>query len=508
MKTSIELLADLLAKLALELNFVEPGKDAGLLPINSFVAEIEDALRGQPAPTEISQAVRLARQWIDKLFDTTATFDAPTIARLGEWQAWMSSAVKNWGHQQPCPALPPAWSSASAGTMTEQESPGAASSPPSAPAPSAAEPFFDTEPVLTLALEADQELLREFINESQEHLQNIENGVLVLEENPGDADTLNSIFRAFHTFKGGSGFLNLTPIKNLAHELESLLDAARQQKLVINSAIIDVILQGGDTLKTFTAEIDAQLKGTNPGQPIVVATLQLIARVKAALANPGATVPSLSAAPTSSAPALSQVTDMVENAPAASAACRPAEAVKTAPAPTGNNTGLKPGANEKAEAALAPASDGAPASPPPAADKPRTNPAPAATGAAGFVKVDTAKLDSLIDLVGELVISESMVVQDPELLRSPSRNLARNLSQLRRITSELQRTAMSLRMVPIRSTFQKMTRLLRDLAAKQGKQIQLVLSGEDTELDRNIVEEISDPLVHMIRNAADHGVDG
>ena len=79
---------------------------------------------------------------------------------------------------------------------------------------------------------------------------------------------------------------------------------------------------------------------------------------------------------------------------------------------------------------------------------------------AGYVKVDTVKLDSLIDLVGELVISESMVVQDPELLRSPSRNLARNLSQLRRITSELQRTAMSLRMVPIRATFQKMTRLV------------------------------------------------
>ena len=131
----------------------------------------------------------------------------------------------------------------------------------------------------------------------------------------------------------------------------------------------------------------------------------------------------------------------------------------------------------------------------------------AANAAAGFVKVDTQKLDALIDLVGELVISESMVVQDPELRALPSRNLARNLAQLRRITSELQRTAMSLRMVPIRSTFQKMNRLVRDLAAKQGKQVQLVFSGEDTELDRNIVEEIADPLIHMIRNAADHGVE-
>ena len=121
--------------------------------------------------------------------------------------------------------------------------------------------------------------------------------------------------------------------------------------------------------------------------------------------------------------------------------------------------------------------------------------------------MDTGKLDSLIDLVGELVISESMVVQDPDLLMLPSRHLARNLAQLRRITSELQRTAMSLRMVPIRATFQKMTRLVRDLAAAQHKQVQLVFNGEDTELDRNIVEELGDPLVHMIRNSADHGIE-
>ena len=463
-KAPAELLAASLAKLALELNFVEPGKDAGLLPINSFVSEIEGVLRGQAAPAEIAQAARHARQWIDKLFDTTAAFDAPTIARLGEWQAWMSSAVQRWQHEQPCPALLPAWSDPGAGPTARQSPAGAEGDPPSASSPAVAEPAsettrHETDPALTLNLDADQELLREFINESQEHLQNIENGVLVLEDNPADADTLNSIFRAFHTFKGGSGFLNLTPIKNLAHELESLLDAARQHKLAINSGIIDVILQGGDTLKAFVAQICTQLNGTNGGQPIVVPTLQLIARVKAVLANPEK-------------------------------------------------------GSQESEASRQPLAEPQAGSPAPAAPVPTAGKAPPANthttaiaGAGGSVKVDTAKLDSLIDLVGELVISESMVVQDPELLRSPSRNLARNLSQLRRITSELQRTAMSLRMVPIRATFQKMTRLVRDLAAKQGKQVQLVLSGEDTELDRNIVEEISDPLVHMMRNAADHGVE-
>jgi two-component system chemotaxis sensor kinase CheA len=130
-----------------------------------------------------------------------------------------------------------------------------------------------------------------------------------------------------------------------------------------------------------------------------------------------------------------------------------------------------------------------------------------AESASGFVKLDTRKLDSLVDLVGELVIAQSMVVQDPDVQQLASRHLARCLRQLGRITTELQRTAMSLRMVPISRTFQKMTRLVRDLAAQQQKQVQLVVEGEETELDRNIVEELSDPLVHMIRNSVDHGIE-
>src|SRR5208283_4317409 len=132
------------------------------------------------------------------------------------------------------------------------------------------------EPLLTLNLEQDGELLNEFINESQEHLENIEQGVLVLEQNPADADTLNSIFRAFHTFKGGSGFLNLTAIQTLAHELESLLDLARQQKLAMTPPVIDLILEGGDTLRQFSNEIAAQLAGKKPPAAIVVPTLRLL----------------------------------------------------------------------------------------------------------------------------------------------------------------------------------------------------------------------------------------
>ena len=471
--------ADVINAFALELAFAEPGKDIGLLPINSFLLQLEDIVPQVSPPPELTNAVKLARVCVDKVFDTSAKFDDASLEWLSAWSTWMNTALERFEKNLALPPMPSSWSNPDAvGTtpMTDVKSAAPAALKSAAPA-TAATPapaavlVEDTVSPLTLNLDSDRELLSEFINESQEHLANIEQGVLVLEDDPTNADTLNTIFRAFHTFKGGSGFLNLLPIQALAHELESLLDAARQHKLTINTGIINIILEGGDTLKQFTTQILAQLNGNNTGQPILVPTGSLIARVKAILADPSAPV---AAAPT---------------------------AVETASVVVAD-TGLKPGANETDDkhASVAIAATQTPTPNPPTPD--------AKPAAAGFVKVDTGKLDALIDLVGELVISESMVVQDPELLKSPSRHLARNLGQLRRITSELQRTAMSLRMVPIKATFQKMNRLVRDLAAKQNKQVQLVLSGEDTELDRNIVEEISDPLVNMIRNAADHGVEG
>lgn len=140
----------------------------------------------------------------------------------------------------------------------------------------------------------------------------------------------------------------------------------------------------------------------------------------------------------------------------------------------------------------------------PAAADPGAAPAETGTGA---VKVDTGKLDNLVDMVGELVIIQSLIDQDPALQRAADGRLTGNLAQLRRVTADLQRSAMSMRMVPIRPTFQKMARLVRDLSRRSGKQVELVLSGEDTELDRKVVEEINDPLMHMVRNSIDHGLE-
>lgn len=123
------------------------------------------------------------------------------------------------------------------------------------------------------------------------------------------------------------------------------------------------------------------------------------------------------------------------------------------------------------------------------------------------MKVQTTKLDYLVDMMGEMVITQSLIRHDPDLAAEGKPRLARNLSQLARITDEVQRTAMSMRMVPVGQLFHKMSRLVRDLSQKNGKAVELVLEGEDTELDRNIVEELADPLMHMVRNALDHGIE-
>ena len=438
-------LKGIIEKLATELVFAEAGKDAGLLPVNSLLKEIEELFTADVVvPEPIAKAVRSARQWLDEIFDTTGLFSVPAIQRFRLWAEWLQNAVCALEQKASLPAIPSDW---------ERVGPNLAPTRPNDPASAPGTPASaQAELTLTLNAESDAELLREFINESAEHLQNIEQGVLVLEENPGDADTLNTIFRAFHTFKGCSGFLNLAAIQALAHELESLLDQIRQHRLSITPAVITLILEGGDTLTQFVSEIDAQLSGSKPAGPILVPTRQLLARIGAVLH--GETSPRMAS---------------------------PGPALAVAPLPAESPT---------SEPALAAANNSA------------RNPTSGSS-----VKVDTVKLDSLVDLVGELVIGQSLVVQNRALGAVQDQQLTRDLAQLGRITKELQRTAMSLRMVPIRATFQKMNRLVRDTSARLGKQVELIMEGEETELDRTIIEEISDPLIHMVRNAIDHGIE-
>jgi two-component system, chemotaxis family, sensor kinase CheA len=346
-----------------------------------------------------------------------------------------------------------------------------------------------TEAGFTINLESqdDLELLNEFCNEGKDLLSQVEQGVLILEEDPAHRETLNQVFRAFHTFKGGAGFLGLEPIKDLAHNLESLLDAARQNSLVIDKSVINLILAGGDTLRKFVDGIEQTIRSDNKTAPIIVPTRELIERVRSTLdGNPGeVTIEKPSGTSVLAIEPPSEPASEPINQPAS----EPADEAKI----------IAPIAKIKKPIPTLPKEIEEP--------QPKPSPKPKATNLSNFVKIDTQKLDALIDLVGELVIAKSMVVEHPVVAGQQSEELSRELRQLSRIATDLQRNAMSLRMVPIRTTFQKMNRLVRDLANSQNKQICLVTKGEDTELDRNIVEALAEPMIHMLRNSIDHGIE-
>jgi two-component system chemotaxis sensor kinase CheA len=294
--------------------------------------------------------------------------------------------------------------------------------------------------------------------------------------------------------------MKLVVLQQLTHELESLLDAARRGTFQLGRESIDVILAGEDILKRYVEEMSGQLSAGSRSTRVAFPIPRIIAEVHALLAQKTGAVAAPSPPPRPQPAAAPSPPPVAAPAPAAVAPA-PAPAQPRQAAPLNEVATPAPAAPHPQPEAGAVIRDAAkPAEAQQVDHKPRA-------AAAGIVRVDTLKLDGLIDLVGELVIAQSMVVQSPEVRDVASVHLSRCLGQLRGITSDLQRTAMSLRMVPIRNTFQKMARLVRDLGVQQGKDIQLILEGEDTELDRNIVEELGDPLVHMIRNSADHGIE-
>jgi two-component system chemotaxis sensor kinase CheA len=482
----------LLQQIGLELAFVDVDEENGIAGVREQVLALAAALdAAADVPEPVRQAVAAARCWLDERSAADARFTKETIAAFNAWHPWLGTALTAWAHGQPCAAVPAGWAAAAASSAAPP-----AAAPAKAAAVGQANDQFQDQQVEISMTAADAELMQLFCAEAQDLLQDIEQGVLVLETNPSDATTINTLFRAFHTFKGNVGVMNLVVLQQLTHELESLLDAARRGTFQLGRESFDVILAGEDVLKRYVEELSKLIGSHDQKTTIPLPIPRLIAQVRGLLAQ-GRT-----AAPAAPAVRPSPTPERAAPAPAAATTPQPAVAVQQAAA-----------AAVPLPAAPVPAPQ-IPAAPIPAsADSDSDAPAPkaqqrsAASTSAGIVRVDTLKLDSLIDLVGELVIAQSMVVQNTEATTVNDGHLSRSLGQLRGITSDLQRTAMSLRMVPIRSTFQKMARLVRDLALQQGKDIQLVLQGEDTELDRTLVEELGDPLIHMIRNSADHGIE-
>ncbi|HLK64413.1 MAG TPA: chemotaxis protein CheA [Bryobacteraceae bacterium] len=325
-------------------------------------------------------------------------------------------------------------------------------------------------PSADLSPAQDPELLGDFLLESREHLTEIEAQALIIERDPHNADALNSVFRGFHTIKGLAGFLELWAVQELAHDVEAILDRARNGQLTITPGAIDVILQGADYLRRWLSYLDCRLQNRPADVPGI--DQGLLSRIRA-LAAPEPGVLTSAIASLASAVADEKVTAIPDLPPD--------------PKPSSSNGDSGPAKLDHEEAV--------PASAHQAPTETRT------------VKVDTGKLDYLVDMAGEMVIAESLVRHDPELTGLKSPKLQRKIAQLTRITSELQRTAMSMRLVPIGPLFHRMARLVRDLARQFGKRVEMETSGDEIELDRTIVEELADPLMHMVRNALDHGIE-
>lgn len=310
--------------------------------------------------------------------------------------------------------------------------------------------------------EEDIPLILDFINESKEHIEAAEAGLLELENNPEDQETLNRIFRSFHTIKGMSGFLNLMDINKLAHAAENLLDMARKGQLRLVGAFSDATFASIDMLKIIISGLEKAINNQTPYTPSSDLDTLLTAlhdcasgKIKAESAPVGDTKPK-----TEKPQPLSESDD---------------HKIDT----------LLAGEKEAACAGTAAAS----------------------TIAAEKIKVSTVRLDELINMTGELAVAQLMISEQVGKTCDNDSDLYRSVSHQNKIVRQLQELSMSMRMVTVEGVFQKMARLIRDLSKKAGKNIDFVCSGEETELDRTLVDKLTDPLVHMMRNSVDHGIE-
>jgi two-component system chemotaxis sensor kinase CheA len=360
------------------------------------------------------------------------------------------------------------------------------------------------------------EIAADFLVEAQEIVDRLGEQLVELEHAPEDADQLNAVFRGFHTLKGGAGFLGIQPMVHLCHAAEDSLGAVRSGQVHMSARHFDAAQQALDYLQQM---IDAVGAGTEPDD----APAELIAQfdvtgnaspAPAALPpTPMPAAPAAAAAPASGGGELitedefEALLDQLHGpAPHAAtpAAAKPASGDITEDEFEALLDQLHgPVKHAAPKPAAAPAAPPPPPAPKPAA-KPATTPARPAE-AETTVRVDTKRLDAIVNLVGELVLSRNRLktlrtrIQDEELHRA--------VSNLDIATARLQSAVMRTRMQPVSKVFSRFPKVARDVARSLSKEVDLELVGAETELDRNLVEALNDPLVHLVRNAIDHGVE-
>ena len=414
-----------------------------------------------------------------------------------------------------------------------------------------------------MSVELDNELLNVFLIEARELLESLGEQLVDLESSPGDVELLNAVFRAFHTVKGGAGFLGLNPMVELCHRAEDLLNEARNGAIVLDAGFMDALLESLDLLNDMMRAADGAVaiepaprslldRLVIPGRAVSAAPVALAVPV-AAPAQPSVRSHDpiedefeamLDAARSDRAPAPAPSGTISDDefealldslygtgAPGADPVDSSPAPVAVAPTPTADPNAISddefealldslhgtaaPGAVAPAAAApvgadlsatpVAPVPEikAAPAAATPKSDKPTEKRSTGATDTT--VRVDTHRLDGLVDAAGELVLVRNRLANlAPRGTNDP---MERAIGELERVAEDLQNAVLRMRMQPVGKLFSRFPRIVRDLARQLGKEIELVTEGEDTDIDRTVVEALADPLVHLLRNAVDHGIE-
>ncbi|MCX7163113.1 MAG: chemotaxis protein CheA [Betaproteobacteria bacterium] len=354
-----------------------------------------------------------------------------------------------------------------------------------------------------------EDLLQDFLVEAGDLLSGVDNKLVDLEQNPTDHALLNEIFRGFHTIKGGAGFLNATSLVTLCHLTENLFDRLRNGELAITGELMDVIMAATAGVREMFAVLE---HGTqpDPADPVVLARLKAalagespaaVAAPVVAVAVPAANPP----APAGAAPDWNNLFNAVTGVAAPAAAMAATGVAPAAPPLSHDVTGESP--EQIIHAAVGRRAVDKPGAQVPVGrrdtEKTRDN----------SIRVDTTRLDQVLNLSGEIGLTKNRL----NALRSDILNgrsdtetlhaLDQAVSQLDLLVSDLQNAVMKTRMQPVGRLFQKYPRIARDLARSLGKDVELVLVGEETEIDKTMIEDLSDPIIHLIRNAVDHGVE-
>jgi two-component system chemotaxis sensor kinase CheA len=346
------------------------------------------------------------------------------------------------------------------------------------------------------------DIINDFIIESTESLELLDSKFVELEKNPDDDVLLNDIFRSVHTIKGAAGFLGFEQMVDVTHVTEDVLNKLRKGELKAVPAIMDAILDSIDMIKLLLKNI-SEKNGRKEDTTAVRAALRAILDESAP-----SEAPPQAAGPASGPDTTEQAVEPVAEAPAENAVKPEEKPVSPESAPQAKAQGdqvRKDDGGQGLKAAAKPAN----------ASKPEAKAEEGGGGQAKeqSIRVDLDRLDSVLNLAGELVLARNRLMKlggrltDSDMDEVFVSHMDEAISQLDLVTTDLQLAVMKMRMQPIAKVFNKFPRMVRDLARQSKKEVELVITGEETELDKTLIEEIGDPLVHLVRNALDHGLE-